>query len=731
MSLRSTLGAILIGALALANTASALAQTAAAPAQDAGPQIVRLERDDLRIERSCVIDPSGGPIVDANGDGVIHIVGEGVVVSFTRTPLFGAPPERAHDELSGVGIRVLADNVTVRGARISGFKCGLWASGADGLVVEGCNFEDNFRQRLRSTPAAEDLSDWLWPHDNDANQWLEKYGAAIYVEDSAGVTLRLNTARRGQNGICLRRVDDSRVFDNDMSFLSGWGLALYRSSRNVVDHNSFDFCVRGYSHGVYSRGQDSAGILMFEQCSDNLLAFNSATHGGDGFFGFAGVEALEGAGVEHAGRGCNRNRLHGNDFSYAPAIGIEMTFSFDNVFDGNKLVGGNYGVWGGYSQRTLVENNEIADNALAGVAVEHGRDWRISGNRFARNARAVELWWDDDKDLLAKPWAKANGGESIDNEVSSNSFDGDTLALELRGGARAWFDGPAEAPTKVDEASRLEREWEPRARELAEDPRLATLLGTRAAVGGRAALAGRDKILVTEWGPYDWASPLLWRAADDGESHVYRLLGPEVALMFDAGPAVRVQMDVFEGAPRYKLSARKSGAATPYELKVRLPSRELVASGLMLPSKWRVGVAAYQTDPREDAAKWRKEIEAAAVWFERSSLVLPYGSGGPSQLPGAPPELAAAGLPRERFGTLASTRLELPAGTWSIVTRSDDGVRVRVDGALLIDNWTHHAPTRDEAEFTLEASAAVQIEVEHFELDGFALLELELKPRAR
>lgn len=697
-------------------------------AQDERLPVVLVDRDDLRIEHSCTVEPGGKPIDDANGDGVLHIVGEGVTVSFTRSPLIGASAEQPHDQLRGIGVRVLAKNVTLRGAQISGFKCGVWASGADGLTIEGCRFADNYRQRLRSTSAAEDQSDWLWPHKNDANEWLHNYGAAIYVEDSKDVTLRLNTARRGQNGICLRRVDGSRVYDNDLSFLSGWGLAMYRSSANTVDHNSFDFCVRGYSHGVYARGQDSAGILVFEQCSDNLFAFNSATHSGDGFFGFSGLEALEGEGVEHAGRGCNRNRLHGNDFSYAPAIGIEMTFSFDNVFDANKLVGGNYGVWGGYSQRTLVLGNQIAENSISGVAVEHGREWRIADNRFANNARAVELWWDDDKDLLGKPWARANGAESRDNEVSSNTFESEKVALELRGGARAWFDGPQAAPTKVDAASQLEREFEPRARPSLDDPRLASLPGVRPAVGGRARLAGREKILVTEWGPYDWETALLWRLADEGESHVYRLLGGEVAMTFDAGAAVRVQMDVVDNAPRYKLTPRKAGVVTPYEFKVRLAARELSQRGLFLATRWRVGVGAYQSDPREDAAGWRKELEAGAKWFELPTLALAYGNAGPSELAAAPEEVAKAGLPRERFGTLASTEIELPAGAWRIATRSDDGVRVRVDGKLVIDNWTHHAPTLDEARFTLEAAARVRIEVEHFELDGYALLELELAP---
>ena len=36
---------------------------------------------------------------------------------------------------------------------------------------------------------------------------------------------------------------------------------MWRSSATSFHRNAFDFCVRGYSHGVYNRGQDSAGIL--------------------------------------------------------------------------------------------------------------------------------------------------------------------------------------------------------------------------------------------------------------------------------------------------------------------------------------------------------------------------------------------------------------------------------------------------------------------------------------
>ncbi|NJN14463.1 MAG: hypothetical protein HC813_02190 [Planctomycetes bacterium] len=89
-----------------------------------------------------------------------------------------------------------------------------------------------------------------------------------------------------------------RIEGCDASFNSGWGIALWRSSGNLVQGNRFDWCVRGYSHGIYDRGQDSAGILVFEQSSGNRFLWNSATHGGDGFFLYAGHEtthAREGA----------------------------------------------------------------------------------------------------------------------------------------------------------------------------------------------------------------------------------------------------------------------------------------------------------------------------------------------------------------------------------------------------------------------------------------------------
>lgn len=693
------------------------------------PSIVRVDRDDIVVRESCLLDPTGLVIEDDEGDGIVQVVGDDVTVTFTRTPLVGAPTGVSQDSLRGIGVRVTGKRATVRGLQASGLRAAIWASGADGLVVEGCDLSKGFAQRLRSTPRAEDTQDWLSPHENDRNEWLTTYGAGIYIEDSRDVVVRQNRARSMQNGICLRRVDGSRIYDNDMSFLSGWGLALYRSSGNRVVRNSFDFCIRGYSDGVYSRGQDSAGILVFEQCSDNVFALNSATHGGDGFFGFAGNEAL--AASAPAGLGCNRNLLYGNDFSDAAAIGIELTFSFDNVFARNVLERCNYGIWGGYSSRSQVRGNQIVGNTLAGIAVEHGSDWSIAGNTFANNARDVELWWDDDSDLLAKPWATLNPTRSAGHSLRLNRFEGSAVQLELRGPCQriavdARQAGLERARWKIGPGASVTDDLPPVAHLPLDEAALAALPGVRKAIGARAHLAGREHIVMTEWGPYDWVEPLLQRLPDRDGQHVWRLLGSEVPIGVDAGADVRLSLDASVDPALYLLAPRKLGVAVDYELRVRLPASSLAGRGCLLGSNWDVAFGRYSTDPRENPERWRAEIERG-VRAQLGALELAYGSAGPSEFAGLPAEVRAAALGGDRFGTLASTRLVLPAGKWRLESVSDDGVRVRVDGRRVIDNWTHHGPTVDTATLEFDSAAEHTLEVEHFELDGWATLSVRIE----
>ena len=63
--------------------------------------------------------------------------------------------------------------------------------------------------------------------------------------------------------------------------------------------------------------------------------------------------------------------------------------------------------------------------------------------------------------------------------------------------------------------------------------------------------------------------------------------------------------------------------------------------------------------------------------------------------------------------------------TYTLLTTSDDGVRLWVNGKLIINNWTRHAPTVNAGRITLIAGRAYAIRMDYFEHTGGALAKLE------
>ncbi len=690
-------------------------------------EVVIVAEDDTRIDRSCTVRLPATPLPDANGDGVIHVVADGVEVVLEGT-LAGAAPGVAPDAFHGIGLAIRARDVKVRGARVSGYRAGILAREADGLVLEGCDVSGNFRQRLLSTQEREDERDWLWPHDNDANEWLASYGAGIWIEDSKNVTVNDCRARAGQNGLVLDRVKESKVHDNDFSFLSGWGIALWRSSENVIARNACDFCIRGYSHGVYNRGQDSAGILMFEQCSNNFVLENSATHCGDGLFGFAGQEALGARpapeeGFDYARRGNNANWILHNDFSFAAAHGIEMTFSFANVVGGNRLVGNAIcGIWAGYSQHTSIRSNEIAENGegaygleRGGINIEHGSSNTITSNRFRKNACGIHLWWDPDEHLMGLPWSIANGCESKENSIFLNQFEGDSVGIQLRQttGTKAMGNRFSDVAKELelDSGSPWEEvQWHLRVPDIRPPPPIEYSTNP---VGARDSLAGRDKILVTEWGPYDWASPLLWPVDTTWIPHRFQRLG--------GATDVEVEGDVtvlpIEPPADLQIVPNQAGV-TPYELRVPGNPR-LVRRGVLVNASWRIRSFAWTADPLTEEARWRAEGEKSPQHSTRA-LEFDFGELGPGQFSG---ETVAP----DRFGTIAETEMRFPPGRYLLRTASDDGVRVWVADELAIDDWSDHG--RHEATHVLDVAEerTLPLRVEHYDRGGPSVLRFEIE----
>ena len=89
----------------------------------------------------------------------------------------------------------------------------------------------------------------------------------------------------------------------------------------------------------------------------------------------------------------------------------------------------------------------------------------------------------------------------------------------------------------------------------------------------------------------------------------------------------------------------------------------------------------------------------------------------------------AAAVPADNFSARWTGTVEAPvAGTYQLQTNSDDGVRVWLNGQLVIDNWTAHSATLNtSAAVTMAAGQRAAIAVEYQELTGSAVMQLRWK----
>ena len=690
---------------------------------------VTLDKDDITITASARIKPGLYRIDDANDNGIVHVQGDGLTLDFTGVTIAGADEKTPADEYKGWGIVARgAKNLTIKGLTIRGVKVGMHLKDCDGLTVTGCDVSSNWRQHLKSTPRGEDGADWLFGHDNDQNEWF-RYGAGIYIESSKGVTVSNCRARRGQNGLCLSRVDDSFIFDNDLSFLSGWGLAMWRSSRNDVSNNKFDWCMRGFSYKVYHRGQDSTGILIYEQCNDNVFAYNSATHGGDGFFLYAGNETLQRTGTG----GCNRNLLYRNDFSHAAANGIEATFSDGNQFIENRLDECDHGVWGGYSYNTVIVGNSMRD-CHNGVSIEHGHGNRIEGNTFERCGLGVHAWGGDNPDFAKTPYGQKQDTKSHGYTIARNTFQSTKVAVALESTSDvAIVDNTIHADVAVPADPRCDNlTMRPIAGKIeGVEPQPATAgiakhtlsipktRGTQDAYLPKGALRGWRYIFVDDWGPYDFTQMRLFPndVAAWGSTEMF-LLGPEADFTV-SGVAGGVTVAPMQGKLPATLKVTSSGTgASEFSFTIATGKESLRASGILLFATWDVRFFGWEDQGAQKPPKDWDAVLRSTPLDERKleTIDFTWGGGRPSDK-----------VPGNHFATLATTEMELPGGKYEVRTVSDDGVRLSIDGKRIIDNWTWHPPHEDKAEVTLEKGKHA-IRLEHFEIDGVAQLQFVLRP---
>ncbi len=780
----------------------------------------------LIIDRSCTV--AKGDVLIANPDNdaktsAITIKGDGIIVDFADATLRGTAPETEPDKRVGTGIIVSGKNITIKNLNVRGYKLGLYAKDCPNLKIVDSDFSYNWKQRLGSTIDREDSADWMSYHKNEKDEWFQ-YGAGVYLRNCDEFELRGLRIIGGQNGVMITDCDRGRLWNSNLSFLSSLGLGMYNSSDNRIMHNNIDWCVRGYSHGKWNRGQDSAGILIYEQSMRNVFAYNSVTHGGDGFFLWAGQTTMD-----NASGGCNDNFLYGNDFSHAPTNGIEATFS-RNKFVNNLLMECWHGIWGGYSYNSEVRANVFAYNGQ-GIAWEHGQDNTVAANIFFRDTEGVVLWmnktqdpnwgYPKNRDTKSRDWLlRANEFNNIvTNSVSlkdtgkvtiaGNTFvdsnqvlkkEGETPDLifktnkvwavkdEKLGGEKNVWEVAAEnnpmpmlmhgsgnvvqglSPKTKDYLERFDLIWAPYptdkvlTRGSDEDAWLASYSAERKAgapkplTGGKrpfipkGQLRGRRFILVDEWGPYDFKRPILWPRGDMVEGkQTFEVLGPKGVATVDEMNGLTITATSTDGATWTMVSDRVAQVPVPSFVQLSFPAGKATNVSLQLQYRGQ-GVTDYRgiSTPAGQPFKfgWSKfvaPIDWKVSWYkwDRASVADPHAKmpaladlikGEPLKTietqelnfgwGGAPFE----GGPADAFATIANGTVELPAGDYILNVTTDDGCRVWIDDKLVIeDAWKYQGPTLYSREIKL--GGLHMIRVEHYEIDGYAALKFELKPK--
>jgi nitrous oxidase accessory protein NosD len=672
----------------------------------------------------------------------ITIRGEGIVVDFNGATLMGSDDRADPDQFAGVGLLVDGGSrITIRGATVRGYKVGILARNSPDLHITHNDLSYNWKQRLYSGIEKESLVDWMSYHQNEKDEWL-RYGAAIYLSGCDRAEIDHNTVVQGQNGLMVTASKGLTIWNNTFQFLSSIGVGLYRVTDSTIIHNRIDWCVRGYSHGFYNRGQDSAGLLMYEQSSHNTVAYNSVTHGGDGLFLWAGQSTMD------TGKGgSNDNKFVGNDFSHAPTNGIEATFS-RNIFAENRVEENWHGVWGGYSYDSLWMNNRFSRNAEA-IAIEHGQNNKIERNTFDGDGTAIHLWQNAGQD---PNWGypKARDTRSRDYDIWGNTFKSNRTALSLRDTINVKvafnrFEDVGQQTALSGDTSGFVFEKSSVGSRLGWVPDVKPLPGGMDAMIKHGERRGRKTIIVDEWGPYDWKSPKLWPVLHESSVPFQRrakaaglfdgavelnVLGPEGAwkLVSARGASVAPTEgkvgDVITVTPRagsiidYEVTLSYVGGAVTSPRGAVTPAGKPYSFGysrFFAPVPWTIQFYSYPdtVDPAKQPDAILKGTRLATSFDGKR---IDYLSGGAVE----------DGVPSDRFAFVAEGTVDLPRGDYTIEVISDDGVRLWVDDNVVLNEWEPHESKVDRVDIT---GGRKRLKLEYYEVAGWAEIRFQLQPR--
>jgi parallel beta-helix repeat protein len=330
---------------------------------DAGAPCVRPSRAGTQVQGEVRICPGRYRISDRNERGVIVAAASG-----TRIDLTGVMLESGDSVPAGfVGYGVVSkdvDGVSIQGGTIRGYRVGVRLEGGRGHRIAGSDLSGSRRDALRSTAAQPDIADRLDPLRLAA---FTGAGAGLVLVRAVGASVTGVTARSSQNGIGLVDTRESYLADNELSGNSGWGISLWRSSRNQLVRNRVQRTTRCAPPTVDC---GASAILLREGSDSNTIAENDLT---------ASSTGLRLTGQEPLTRPSIGNLVYRNDGSRT-ATAFAATHTWSITFLENRGDSAAYGFRLDRLNGSVVRANTIIGSRIAGIVIEHGSDNTLEAN---------------------------------------------------------------------------------------------------------------------------------------------------------------------------------------------------------------------------------------------------------------------------------------------------------------------------------------------------------------
>lgn len=392
----------------------------------------------------------------------ITIRGENLVIDLANCLIIGAPDSILPDQYKGIGILAEGANITIKNARVKGYRVGLYAKDVGGLTILDCDFSYNYRMPITVQSDATKLEHTNYNRDGKQTTWLEE-GAAIYLHECDHSKILGTTITQGQHGIVLDSSKHVEIKNNDIQFNTGLGISLNRSSHNTIVGNELSYNIRSTTRYSHHQMKGVGGLSLSDSSTDNIIAYNRATHCESGL-------SIVSEEKEQGIKG-NYNFVYKNDFSFSPQKGIEIKGSQNNFWETVKLVENEISHCS-IGIRLSASEHQPLGNAKANVEWKLLEHYRHFENLFSENDKDIDV-----QSVIHLPSQSAL--HSIDAQDSAT-------------------------------ISKL----------------ISALPSTKAGKATIPSYPGRQYILMNQWGPYNFKYPTIWLREKKNDTYIFALFGP-------------------------------------------------------------------------------------------------------------------------------------------------------------------------------------------------------------